>query len=123
MSTELIARIRSARMSWIDLGGGKRLRIIRPPEAEFSDFLSTGGNVSAQWAIDRVVKYAEGWEGFSEADLMGAELAPGDAMPPFSKELWEIAVSDNQNWLTAATTGLLDVIRTYISKKAESAKN
>ena len=104
----LIARMRSQRQSWVDLEPGKRVQIIRPPESQLVDFTTSAGlsqSDMVQIILRRSERYVTGWEGFTEADLVGA-AGSGDAIE-FTPELWAEVVADKVDWIAAINNALV----------------
>jgi hypothetical protein len=120
---ELIAKLRVARQSWVELDPAKphqRVQIIRPPESEIGNFADTVGRGLVA-NLGKVCQYVTGWEGFTEADLVGA-AGSGDVVP-FDAALWAEVVADRGDWLNLVAARLLDVIVTHVESKAKAAKN
>lgn len=111
----LLARMAAQREAWADLGGGKRLKYHRPPEVELP-------RLAAGVGLDQVVQYACGWEGFTEADLLGAAVGSSDAVP-FDAQLWRAYVQDHAQALQAAAQAMADTVTQYLQGKADTAKN
>ena len=84
---QLLERMAEQRAHWASLPGGKRVRFHRPPEVEMPQLV---GGIT----VDHLVQYACGWEGFTEATLLGASVGSADAVP-FSRDLWAAWVRDN----------------------------
>jgi hypothetical protein len=66
----LIAKALEQRERWVDLGGGKRVRVRRPAAAEMFRFASA--NVNAE----SFLRCAVGWDGVTEAESWGRRWAP-----------------------------------------------
>lgn len=120
MSDALVKRMREARMRWVDLGDGKRVRIIRPTEVQVSQQLFKGGEVSVEYAD--VVAFTVDWEGFSEADFLGAAIGSSDPLA-FDSALWAEAVADRSAWVKQVATAILTAAVDHHSARTESAKN
>ena len=121
--SRLITQLRAQRQSWVDLAPGKRVQIIRPAESQISEFLRTTGNGrSLVVELAQVCKYTVGWDGITEADLLGAAVGACDPVP-FDSELWAEVVADRSEWLNRVAIGLSESITNYFNKKAEAEKN
>ena len=66
----LIAKM-DERARWVDLPGGKRVQFRRPLETDMGSFV---GGVS----VEHVCAHVCGWQGFTEADLLGAGIGASD---------------------------------------------
>jgi hypothetical protein len=108
-----IERLRAQRESWLDLDGGKRLKIIRPPETQFSAFAA--GAIE----LEHVQKYVAGWEGFTEADLFG----DGSGTVAFTPELWAEFVSDDVLLMKKVALRLAELLNDYLEKKKAALGN
>jgi hypothetical protein len=108
-AAQLIARIREQRMKWVDLQGepGKRVRIIRPTETEQSLHFFKDERLVV--GVEQVRQYVVDWEGFTEADLLGAAVGASDPVP-FSPEIWAEIVSDKARWVRQLAQDMLDQI-------------
>ena len=111
----LLARMAAQREHWADLGDGKRLRFYRPQEVDMPGLM-------AGMRLEHVVKYACGWEGFTEADLLGAAVGASDPLP-FAPELWEAAVRDHADWVGTVAQAMAAAVTDYLSSKVVVAKN
>lgn len=121
----LIAALRSARERWVTLEPGKRVKIRRPAEAEFSAFFSQAPEADKRTlAVDiaHVQRYAVDWEGITEADLLGDTVGSQDPVP-FDAALWAEAVSDRVAWCKAVAEALLNAISDHLAAQASAAGN
>jgi hypothetical protein len=103
------------RAHWVALGGGLRLRYHRPPEVDMPAF---AGGVT----LEHAVRYACGWEGFTEATLLGPAVGSADPVP-FAAELWDAWLRDNSQHLPAVTKALADSITAHLAARGDVAKN
>jgi len=111
----LLARMAAQRESWVDLGGGRRLQIRRPPELEMADL---AGGVR----LEHVTRHACGWSGFTEAVLLGPSQG-SDTSVPFHADLWAAYAADHAEDAAKACQALADVVSSYLKRRAETAKN
>lgn len=120
----LVAALRSGRERWVELEPGKRLKIRRPAEAEFSDFIVAREGSGRTMVVDlrHVQRYAVDWAGITEADLLGPTVGSGDEMP-FNADVWGEAVADRLPWLRAAAEGLLNTITEHLQAQEAAAGN
>ena len=121
MTAQLIKRLREQRMQWVDLDlPGKRVRLIRPTEIEIGLHFIKGGSVSV--GVEEVERFTVDWEGFTEADLLGAAVGSSDPVP-FSQALWAEVISDRAGWVRQLATELLDIVVKHGAEKKVDAKN
>ena len=122
-SKALLAQLRKRREHSVDLGGRRTIKKKSPPEIDFPNFLREidGKRV---WFIgpDDVRKYASGWSGFTEADVLGAAIGSSDPID-FDADLWIEMAADKSEWLKKMADALLDSMVTTINERAEVAKN
>lgn len=105
MAVDLVAQLRARRESWVDVAPGKRVRIRRPREAEMQRFVRDGRIVCD---IEHVRDFVVGWEGITEADLLGSAGAGSPAI--FSAEVWDEVVTDRLSWIKPVAKALLQAI-------------
>lgn len=122
MSARIIAALRAARQSWVELEPGKRVQIIRPPEAALHEFSALAGENHVDRMLRCVVKYVTGWEGITEADLLGAALAPADVVP-FESALWATVVADRMDWIRVVMSALVESINAHDGARQAAEKN
>ncbi|MCW7542018.1 hypothetical protein OOT46_29915 [Aquabacterium sp. A7-Y] len=115
----LIRKLRAQRESWVPVAEGKRVRIIRPPEAEMVRFIADKG---MKVEVEHVRDYVTGWSGITEADLLGEAVGSSDEVP-FDTELWAEVVADRLAWHKTIATELLRVIAEHRFSLQEAAKN
>ena len=132
MSELLIKQLREQRMFWVELapagpsdGAGpgepaKRLRLTRPPEVDVGRLLLQGGRL--QVSHDDMLRYSVGWEGFTEADILGPSVG-GNTPVPFSADLWALVVADHADWAQSAAQALLASVVKHYEAKSADAKN
>lgn len=111
----LLARMAEQRAHWVDLGNGLRLRYHRPPEVDMAGF--TGGV-----KLEHAVRYACGWEGFTEAVLLGPAVGSSDPVP-FAPELWEAWLRDNFQHVPTVTKAIAESIVVHLAARGDVAKN
>lgn len=121
------AALRKRREKWVDTDEGKRVQFRRPTESEMGAHLEVRGqgeSATSTWVIrnDDVFKYVVGWEGYTEADILGAAVGASDPLP-FDADLFREFALDNVDLLGKVAKGILDSILAYISEKAAVAKN
>ena len=124
MSQQLIKQLREQRMAWVVVDDActppKRVRIIRPTEVELAQHFIKAGEVSV--GFDQVKEFVVGWDGFTEADLLGAGVGAADAVP-FSPPLWAEVASDHSTWVRTVAQALLDAAIAHTQKLDDTLKN
>jgi len=119
----LLAARKRSREKTVDLGDGKSVQFRRPPEVDMASLL-TGSGDTRTWSvgIEHVRKYVTGWEGFTEADLLGAGVGASDPVP-FDPELWDDLCSDNIQWVSKVADAILRAVVDHITQQDAIAKN
>jgi hypothetical protein len=112
---QLIAKLQAQREGWATLPDGKRLKFRRPPEVELGKLI---GGVR----LEHVIECAVGWEGFTEADLLGAGVGGSDPVS-FDRDLWAAVVSDRAHYLEPAAAAIAEAVSAYLANRAATAKN
>lgn len=112
----LIQRLLEARESWVDLGDGLRVKVRRPAEAELHAYLK------ARSDVDTHLRCVVGWEGFSQATLLGPEVGSSDPIA-FDADLWLHAARDRAEWLNAVAAGVAEAMEAHITARKAAAKN
>lgn len=120
MSEALIKKIRAQRMSWVALDDGKRVQIIRPTEIELANQFVKNGSIEVDF--EEVKRFVVGWEGITEADLLGAAVGASDPIG-FTTELWAEFVADNIKWVRTIARAMLDDIVKHHSAQDDAVKN
>lgn len=119
----LISQMRDQRASWLDLDDRRRVKVLRPRETEQVDFLrkTEGGKPELYADQQHVEKFVVDWEGFTEADLVGAA---GNSEPlAFDQALWREVCADSLEITRKVAQKLLDLIVEYRVAQAKDAKN
>lgn len=110
----LIAQLLNQRRSWVALGDGLKVRVLRPAEADMATVLS--GSL-----IDAACQCVDGWDGFTEATLLPGVGA--SAQVEFDPELWRTVVSDRTEWIEPIVAHIRERVSQHIQAKAAAAKN
>lgn len=112
----LISQLRAARLSWFAIEGTpRRLQILRPTEVEM---ITERGRSALEVAQAQVV----GWEGFTEADVLGPELG-SDQVAEFDSALWAAYVADRAELTAAVAVEVRRIQADYLQRRQEQAKN
>lgn len=122
-SRALLAALKRKREKLVDLGGGKKVWFLRPTESDMGDLL-TGQGETRFWKIgaEHVCKFVHRWDGFTEADVLGADLAPPDPVE-FDPDLWAELSGDRIEWTTKVADEILKSVVSHINERAAIAKN
>lgn len=111
----LLAKMAEQRAAWCDLGDGLRVQYRRPPEVELPRL---AGGVR----LEHVEAYACGWEGFTEATLLGAAVGASDPVP-FTPELWAAWVRDHADAAGKVCQHMAATVSEYLTRREADAKN
>lgn len=111
----LIAQLRAARLSWLDLSSGLKVQLLRPTEVEM---ITNVGRGAFEVACAQVV----GWSGFTEADLLGPEVG-SDVVAEFTAELWEAYAADHADQTAAVAKEVRRITEDYWVRRKEQTKN
>lgn len=114
-ASDLIAKVLAKREQWVDLEPGKRVKIRRPAEAEMPA-------MRRGMTPESVARHCVDWEGFTEADLLGAELAP-DTKVKFDLDLWVAVALDRLDWIGAVSEKLVAAVSAHLAQRSNTAKN
>jgi hypothetical protein len=124
----LIDKILAKREEWVELesaqpGDGAdspgkaalRVKVRRPPESDLPRY-------RAGFNARDVVECCVGWDGFTEADLLGSGVGASSPVP-FAPELWEVVCLDRTPWITKVANKLVDLTTAHLVARKEAAKN
>ena len=111
----LIARLAEQRRHWAELPGGVRVRLSRPHETEFARF-------RLGITVEHVCEYVDGWEGVTEAVVLGPSIG-SDAPVPFDAALWRELVRDRIDWVPPVAEAIAKAITDHLAAKDATAKN
>lgn len=110
----IAAQLRKRRENSVEVAAGKTVKFLRPPECDFVSMLTGNGG----WAVtgDHVRKYTFGWDGYTEADIIGASGA-GDPQP-FDVDLFAEMSLDDMAMTMKIAEAILDSIVKHLNAKA-----
>lgn len=91
------------------------MRFLRPPETEFARF-------RLGITVEHVCEYVDGWDGVSEATLLGASVGASDPLP-FTPELWAAAVRDRMDWVPPVARAIAQSITDHLAAKETASGN
>ena len=115
----LVERLRAQREFWVPLDEAKpqglRVRLIRPQETGMHKLLL--GLDAAKLA-----EHTTGWDGFSEADLIGAALGSSDPLP-FDAGAWAEVLADRADWFAVLAKAMQDAIVKHLEARDAASKN
>lgn len=121
---QLLEAMRTQRKRWVDVAPGKKVQILLPTELEVvRHFIKTeDGKPAFSADVDQVKRFTCGWEGFTEADLLGAGVGASDSVA-FAPELWDVLIEEHLNWVRVVARALLEGIVQRQSQREADAKN
>ena len=108
---DLIAKVLAKREFWVDLEPAKRVRVRRPAEAEMPAFR----RITPQQVLGCCV----GWDGITEADVLGPSLASPDPAE-FSVELWTVVALDRVDWIERVSAAVVKAITEHIEGRKDT---
>ena len=111
----LLSKLDDQRMRWAELPDGKRVRYRRPLETEFGKFRSGVD-------VEHLCEYVCGWDGFTEADLLGAGIGASDAVA-FTPKLWARLVRDRLDYVQPVAQAMVQAITEHLQAREAAAKN
>lgn len=111
----VLEALRKQRLHWVDLGDGLRVQFRRPLEAELPQL--RGGVY-----VEQVCSYVQGWEGFTEATILGEAVGASDPVE-FSADLWAEYVRDHSEYVKKIARAIADTVEAHIEAKLAAAKN
>lgn len=104
--------LRDQRRKWLVLEGARRVRVVRPLEAQWGRFLGGVG-------VEHAVEYVDAWEGFTQADFVGADVGSSDAVE-FDAELWGEYCRDHVKDVAQA---VIEAIRDAIEERLKARED
>jgi hypothetical protein len=113
----LAERMRAARRITVEVEPGKRIHLLRPREQQCLEIWR-----QATVTPDDVCAAAEGWDGYTEADLLGPELGASDPVP-FARDVFEEFVRDRVDLLGRLAGEISKSITEHFAKRAAAEKN
>jgi hypothetical protein len=111
----LIKKLHKQRERRVELSEGVSVIVRRPPEA---DIPSLRFGVT----LDHLRRYVVGWEGFTEATVLGAAIGANEPVE-FDAELWAEIVADRQDWILKVSNELIGAMNAHYEQKLAAAKN
>lgn len=111
----LIERLQAQRKHWVDLGDGRKVQYMRPPEVELPRLINGV-------RIEHVTQYVCDWKGFSEATLLGAAVGSSDPVE-FDRALWAEVVADDVKLLGVVAEALAGAATAYLAERTAVEKN
>lgn len=110
----LAAKLRAKRESLVTLEPGKTMRIRRPAATRLGQFRHITAELAAACCV--------GWDGITEADLLGAEIGSSDPAP-FDTEACLEVLADRREWFAKVCDGLVMAISAFLQAEEAAAKN
>lgn len=113
----LIARLQEQRRQWVELApGGPRVRFLRPLETDFGGF-------RLGVTVDHVCEYVDGWEGITEAVILGSAQGSADVPVPFAPDLWAALLRDRMDWVAPVARAIAEAISAHLKAKDTASGN
>lgn len=104
----------------------QRVKYRRPPESAFGAMVipipGQTEKATLLVSLEDVKKYVVDWEGFTEADLIGAEMGGADPVA-FHPSLFADVIEDNDAMLTKVSHAIVMCVADYLSARAALEKN
>lgn len=111
----LLDQMEAQRTAWADLAPGKRVQFRRPLEDDMPRLRSMP-------VVDLACEFVCGWEGITEADLLGAAMG-SDAPAPFHVKLWSRFLRDNLAHVEAVAAAIVRSVTDHVAARDAAAKN
>lgn len=115
MSSVLVKKILAQRESRFEVSPGRFLTIRRPAELEI-----VGWRQGV--TVDRLKEAVIGWEGFLEADLLGAAIGASSPVD-FDKEVFGAWIVDRGDEFAKVAAEVQRLVVEHLERKEASAKN
>jgi hypothetical protein len=112
---QLIAKLLAQRESWVEVQPGRRVKVRRPDESQMADF-------RAGMSVDLMLRHVVGWEGFTEADILGASLGASDPVA-FDPALFATIARDHMDWFEPISVELATRIAEHWRAREATEKN
>jgi hypothetical protein len=106
---------RALRERWVELEPGKRVRYHRPRTAEVPEVAKAGD-------IGVAVKLVDGWEGFTEADLLGPSIGANEPVP-FHPEVWAEYALDRMHVIAKVLEHIVETMKLHDEQQRAVEKN
>jgi hypothetical protein len=112
---QLIAKLLAQRESWVEVEPGRRVKVRRPDESEMADF-------RAGMSVELMLRHVVGWEGFTEADILGPSVGASDPVA-FDGALFATIARDHMAWFEPISVEIATRIAAHWKGKEATAKN
>lgn len=119
----LIAKLLAQREFSVEVAPGKQIRLRRPAEMDVLGMLrrdADGKVVGIVADLSDVRRFAVGWEGIVEADLISSGAA--DAVP-FAAGLFAVLIEDRRDWCAKCCQALVDKVLEHEGLQREAQGN
>lgn len=118
---QLIERLIEQRREWVDISEplglppmSRQIRCLRPAEAQMHQLRSAT-------MLDLVQSYVDGWQGFTEASLIGPDGS--SAAVPFDADLWRAWVVDQSEVIALVVQRLGDMVQRHLKTREQASGN
>jgi len=123
---DLLAKLRRSREFKCDLGNGLSVTCMRPSESEVARMTKPVAGEADKYTIhvedEHVRDCVVGWDGFSEAAILGAAVGSSDPIE-FDRDLWAELAGDRRMWFYTVAGKMLEAIVAHNEQRAAAAKN
>jgi hypothetical protein len=118
MAATLEERLAEQRRVWVPLGddGRRRVRFSRPLATELH-------LLAAGLTVDTVCRYVDGWDGFTDADILGAAVGSSDTPADFTPTLFAAWVRDEMDVLKTLAEAIAESVRQLVERRELVGKN
>lgn len=127
---QILRAMEAQREFMVDLGQGRKVSLRRPTELQIqTNFVKLQPGDKPEDPPKPILhvdpaqlhRYATGWTGFAESDLIGAAGSSDPA--PFDTVLLQAWLEEHTEHLPTLVQGLLDSIVQHLNARSDAAKN
>lgn len=111
--------MKEKKQHWCEVGPGLRVQFRRPYLTELNSLEHMG---ATERAVEQVCRFVIGWEGFTEATMLGEAIGSSDPLP-FTPELWAEFARDEVQVAVAVHAAIHKAISACVEDKAAAEKN
>lgn len=119
----LIKRLLAQREFSVEVAAGKQIRLRRPAEMDVMGMIQRGDDgkvVGLAADLADVKRFAVGWEGIAELDLVPS----GASDPvPFDADLFAVLIEDRRDWCAKCCQALVDKVLDHEGLQREARGN
>jgi hypothetical protein len=113
----LVKAMRAQREAWLELRKvpEQKLLVRRPTESQYPKLRD---GVPMEMCVSCIV----GWEGVTEADLLGAAIGASDPVP-FHPDVMNEALQDRTTWAVKVQNKIVEMVNAHFQQKDKAEKN